>query len=89
MTLLRKVTLDPAVHMQNADSSFARRGRIQLGAYADITVFDADTIGGTGTVLDSARPSEGIRFVLVNGVVAYEQGQVLGQDAGMLLNRGL
>lgn len=89
MTLLRKVTLDPAVHMQNADSSFARRGRIQLGAYADITVFDADTIGGTGTVLDSARPSEGIRFVLVNGVVAYEEDHVLGQDAGVLLNRGL
>ncbi|MFW6234060.1 MAG: hypothetical protein ACOC4I_01620 [Spirochaetota bacterium] len=89
MTVIRKVTLDPAQHMQNADNSFLRRGRIQRGAYADITVFDADTVGGSGTVLDSARQSAGIRFVLVNGVLSYEDGEVLSQDAGMLLNRGL
>ncbi len=89
MTLLRKITLDPALHMQTADASFARRGRLQIGAYADLTVFDPERVGGGGTILDSARRSEGIHLVIVNGLVAYEDGAVLGINAGRLINRGL
>ena len=88
MTLLQKITLDPAVHMEVADESFTRRGRLQIGAYADITVFDPERVGGAGTVLDSARASEGIHTVIVNGTVAFENDTVLGRDAGRLLNRG-
>ena len=47
--------------------AMARRGRVQSGAVADITVFDPTTIIDTSTIADPAREAEGVRHVLVGG----------------------
>lgn len=51
-----------------------RRGVLEPGAYADVTVFDADTIIDRGTFTDPAQYPAGIVDVLVNGVCAVRDG---------------
>jgi imidazolonepropionase-like amidohydrolase len=52
-----------------------RKGRIQVGADADITIFDADTIIDTATFEGGLSFSEGIHYVLVNGVPVVDSGK--------------
>lgn len=57
--------------------SMQDRGRLQEGKIADITLFDAGAITDHATYKAGTRPTEGIRHVLVNGVVVVEDGTVL------------
>ena len=57
------------------------KGRIQVGADADITVFDPDKVIDKATFDNPAQYSEGIPFVLVNGVFVVNDGAVV---AGVL-----
>lgn len=63
------------------------RGVLQPGAYADVLVFDFDSIRMTGDALQPARPPEGIRHVLVNGSVVYQNRQHTGAQPGHVLRR--
>lgn len=54
------------------------RGLIAAGMAADITVFDPNTIIDHATYENPALPSEGVKFVLVNGVVALKNGAATG-----------
>ena len=63
------------------------RGLIRLGMAADITVFDPLTVIDHSTYEEPALPSEGIRFVLVNGQVALADGRATGVKAGQPLTR--
>ena len=58
-----------------------RKGRIAVGADADITVFDPATVIDRATYEKPAEPSAGIVHVLVNGVPVVRDGQVR-TDAG-------
>ena len=49
---------------------------------ADITVFDPETVIDRATYESPALPSEGVRFVLVNGEVALEDGVATGARSG-------
>jgi dihydroorotase len=53
-----------------------RKGPIEVGADADLTVFDPKTIADEATFEDPMRASEGIHYVLVNGVVVVNDGAV-------------
>ncbi|MCP4247870.1 MAG: amidohydrolase family protein, partial [bacterium] len=44
-----------------------RRGRIERGYFADLTVFDASTIDSPATYEDPEQPPTGIRYVFRNG----------------------
>jgi hypothetical protein len=66
---IRKSTWLPAATIGMID-----RGLIAPGMAADITIFDSDTVIDRATYDDPALPSEGIRFVLVNGVIALADG---------------
>jgi dihydroorotase/N-acyl-D-amino-acid deacylase len=63
------------------------RGLIRVGMAADITVFDPATVIDHSTYEEPALPSEGIRFVLVNGQIALADGHSTGVRAGRPLTR--
>lgn len=73
---LAKMTLDPALRLQGSAPAMARKGRLQVGADADITVFDPTTVADRATVSDPASPSVGIEWVLVDGAVAKDPDRV-------------
>jgi N-acyl-D-aspartate/D-glutamate deacylase len=52
------------------------KGRIRVGADADLTIFDPQTISDRSTFQDPAQYSEGIKFVIVNGVPIVKGGQL-------------
>lgn len=61
------------------------RGRIREGAFADITVLDADTIADRATFENPHQSSVGIRHVVVNGVPIIRDGALTGEKPGRVL----
>ncbi len=68
MTALSKMTILPAKRLETVAPDMMRKGRIQVGADADITIFNAETIIDHATFLEPAQASSGIMHVIVNGV---------------------
>ncbi len=79
MEALRKMTLLPAQRMGFVPM-MQRKGRIQEGMDADITIFDPETVRDRATYQDPMRPSMGIVHVLVAGTAVVVDG-VLQEDA--------
>jgi dihydroorotase len=77
MTALRKMTLMPAQRLEKRAPVFKDKGRIRVGADADITIFDPDRVIDKATYEEPLRYSEGIQFVLVNGVPVVKDGQLV------------
>ncbi|MEL6252159.1 MAG: amidohydrolase family protein [Bacteroidota bacterium] len=74
MDALRKMTLMPAQRLEDVAPSMHLKGRMQVGADADITIFNPETI------IDKAdfkglQYSEGVEYVLVNGVFVVKEGE--------------
>jgi len=67
MDAVKKVSYMPAKRLENFAPAMKRRGRIQEGAIADITIFNANEIADQATFADGALPSKGIAYVIVNG----------------------
>ncbi|MFV0257154.1 MAG: amidohydrolase family protein [Acidimicrobiales bacterium] len=72
---LAKITILPARRVEDMLPDVARKGRLQRGADADLVVFDPATITDLATVAAPETASVGIRYVLVDGVVALEDGE--------------
>jgi N-acyl-D-aspartate/D-glutamate deacylase len=77
MTALRKMTLMPARRLEKRAPVFRDKGRIRVGADADITVFDPERIIDKATFEDPLQPSEGIHFVFVNGVAVLKDSKLV------------
>ena len=75
MTALRKMTLLPAQRLEKRASVFLNKGRIRVGADADITIFDPSTIIDKATFEDPLQFSAGISYVFVNGVSVIKEGK--------------
>jgi hypothetical protein len=76
MEAIRKMTLAPAERLKVYVPQMKRKGRLQAGADADITVFDPETVAERATFEQAAGPSDGIRHVLVNGTVVIDGGRL-------------
>ena len=74
---LRKMTIEPARRLQGYVPAMARKGRLKKGADADITIFDATTVIDRSTYTDPTISSHGIEFVLVNGVLVVDDGELV------------
>ena len=77
MTALRKMTLMPAQRLEQRAAAFKAKGRIKVGADADITVFDANRVLDAATFAKPLQHSEGIQFVLVDGVTVVSDGKLV------------
>lgn len=77
MTALRKMTLLPAQRLEAVSPQMALKGRIKVGADADIAVFDPARVIDRATFEKPDQYSDGITQVLVNGVFAVRDGKVV------------
>jgi dihydroorotase len=77
MTALRKMTLMPSQRLEKRAPVFKDKGRIRVGADADITVFDPERVIDKATYEKPLQYSEGIQFVLVNGVPVVKDGHLV------------
>ncbi|KAJ3528128.1 hypothetical protein NM208_g10359 [Fusarium decemcellulare] len=66
---------------------YPHRGLIAVGSAADLVLFDPSTIQAAATFEDAKNPSKGIRFVVVNGQIALDEGKMTGARAGAILRR--
>lgn len=77
MTALAKMTVQPARRLEAVSPAMRSKGRVKVGADADLTIFDADTVLDRATYSDSVRPSIGIRHVIVSGVPVLRDGELV------------
>jgi len=77
---IRKFTALPAQRMR-----FTDRGVLKVGMWADLVVFDPDTIRDRATFDNPNQLSEGMRFVMVNGVLVIEEGDMTHALPGKIL----
>lgn len=76
-TAIEKMTLLPAKRLENIAPMMRFKGRIQVGADADITVFDPNTIIDKATFEKGLEFSSGIEYVLVNGTFVLKNGNTV------------
>jgi dihydroorotase/N-acyl-D-amino-acid deacylase len=81
---IRKFTALPAQRMRLTD-----RGVLKEGMWADVLVFDPQTIRDKATFAEPNQLSEGMQYVLVNGVPVIEHGRSTGALPGKVLRRGI
>jgi hypothetical protein len=73
-----KMTYQVASFLErNGVPQMAAKGRVQVGADADVVVFDPDTVTDNATMQQAGLPATGIPYVVVNGTVVVEDSEVL------------
>ena len=77
---IRKFSALPAQRMRLVD-----RGVLKEGMWADVVVFDPETIRDRATFENPNQLSDGMRFVLVNGVPVIEEGKMTNALPGKVL----
>lgn len=77
MLALQKMTLDPARRLESFAPAMRRKGRVQEGMDADLTLFDPQTILDQATYSVPARNSAGIIHVLVRGQSVVRNGELV------------
>jgi N-acyl-D-aspartate/D-glutamate deacylase len=71
------MSLMPAQRLEAFVPSMKRKGRLQVGADADIVLFDPKTVGAAATYGAADRYSEGFRYVMVNGALVVDGGALI------------
>ena len=64
-----------------------KKGRVQVGCDADLVLFDAGSIIDKSTYIEPGQASYGIPYVIVNGVLAVDNGKLTGAKAGKVIKR--
>ena len=77
MDAIRKMSLMPAQRLETATASARRKGRLQAGADADVVVFDPATVTDHATYAAPRAPSTGMQYVVVDGTVLVDHGQIV------------
>lgn len=87
----KALTLEDAIYKMTkkpADTfRMTKRGELKAGNWADITVFNPDTIIDKGTFTEPVQFPEGIAYVIVNGETTVANGKHTGTRAGAVLRK--
>ena len=70
-----------------AEMAWLEQGRMALGAPADLTVFNPGTLTDCATFKDQLLPPEGIEYVIIDGEVALDEGDLVADPVGRILLR--
>jgi N-acyl-D-amino-acid deacylase len=84
-------SLETAVHKMTGltavNFGLIDRGILKEGAYADLTLFDEETVDEVATYENPIAMARGIHAVIVNGVVVWDHGKATGARPGRVLSR--
>ena len=76
VTALKKMTIMPARRLEKIAPSMARKGRLQVGADADITIFNPNTIIDNAD-FSGLKYSEGVQTVIIDGKIIVKEGRII------------
>ena len=76
MEALDKMSLQPARRLESMVPEMKNKGRIRVGADADLTVFDAARVKDRATFQQPTLASDGVEYVLVGGTPIVERGKL-------------
>jgi N-acyl-D-aspartate/D-glutamate deacylase len=76
MDAIRKSSLMPAQRLEGMSPQMRQKGRLKVGADADISVFDPDRVIDKATFENPAQYSEGFRYVMVDGTFVVREGKL-------------
>ncbi|MBY7234878.1 N-acyl-D-amino-acid deacylase family protein [Escherichia coli] len=83
--------LTTAIHKMTGLSAsrfrLPQRGLVKVGYFADLVLFDPQTIRDVASFSDPKRPADGIEAVMVNGVMSYGRDKHITGRAGRFLRR--
>ena len=79
---IEKMTAMPADRLR-----LENKGRLNVGADADIAIFDYEEIKDGATFAQPALPPQGIAYVLIGGEIALEKGEILKSDCGKAVKK--
>ncbi|MDE0884308.1 MAG: amidohydrolase family protein [Myxococcota bacterium] len=74
---LNKMSLLPATILEGWAPAFRRKGRVRVGADADLTIFSLAEVSDQATFADPLQASTGIEYVLVGGRVVVSEGEIV------------
>ena len=87
----KALSLEEAVRKMTGKTAevfgFARRGILKAGNFADVVVFNPDTVIDKGTYVEPVQYPEGIEYVVINGNVVVKQGVYDEILAGKVLRK--
>ena len=79
---IEKMTAQPASRL-----GFANKGRLNVGADADITIFDYEKVKDGATFAQPALHPEGIEYVLIGGEIALQKDEILKETCGKAVRK--
>ncbi|WP_116108427.1 N-acyl-D-amino-acid deacylase family protein [Lewinella sp. IMCC34191] len=74
---IRRLTSLPAENLR-----LQRRGQLKPGYFADVVIFDPNTVGDRATFAEPHQYATGVRDVIVNGCISLENGEATGNACG-------
>jgi N-acyl-D-aspartate/D-glutamate deacylase len=86
---LRRMTLEPARRLERRVPGMAAKGRLKVGADADVTIFHPASVIDRATYEDASIPSAGIPFVIVQGQVVVDGGTVTASRPGRAIRAAI
>ncbi len=79
---IEKMTAQPAARL-----GLTNKGRLNVGADADITIFDYETVKDSATFAQPALHPEGIEYVFIGGELALQKGEILKDTCGKAVRK--